>query len=212
MLHVTLGGKRLCWVSESGIGFYKEDISGNDSSEVLDRVREIAEVTREYMSALEHSPPLKANELEAGYRVLSEFNSIVLAGKATRYGAQFVTWEWAGERTSLWQGHYYGPAGGTAAYAAAKQDFAVRSGLLPSSALFTGEQLTEIYRSIHETLDGDGSLTDERRKALESAARQIEEGVPDLAERVGLSSRKELELARELEATDTPTEGGMEFH
>ena len=42
MLHVTLGGKGLCWVSESGIGFYKEDISGNDSREVLDRVREIA--------------------------------------------------------------------------------------------------------------------------------------------------------------------------
>ena len=57
MLHVTLGGKGLCWVSESGIGFYKEDISGNDSREVLDRVREIAEVTREYMSALEQSWP-----------------------------------------------------------------------------------------------------------------------------------------------------------
>ena len=101
MLHVTLGGKGLCWVSESGIGFYKEDISGNDSREVLDRVREIAEVTREYMSALEQSPSLKAKELEDGYRLLSEFSNTVLAGKATRYGAQFVTWEWAGERTSL---------------------------------------------------------------------------------------------------------------
>ena len=117
-LHVTLGGKRLCWVSGSGIGYYREDISGDDSREVLDRVREIAEVTREYMSALEQSPSLKAKELEDGYRVLSEFNNTVLAGKATRYGAQFVTWEWAGEQTILWQGHCYGPAGGTAAYAA----------------------------------------------------------------------------------------------
>lgn len=50
-------------------------------------------------------------------------------------------------------------------------------GLLPSNALFNQEQLTEIYCSIHETLDGNGPLTDARRKALESAACQIEEKV-----------------------------------
>ena len=33
-LHVTLGGKRLCWVSGSGIGYYREDISGDDSGSI----------------------------------------------------------------------------------------------------------------------------------------------------------------------------------
>ena len=214
-LHVTLGGKRLCWVTGRGdIGYYREDVTEEAAQEMLDRVRDIAQTTREYITQLEQAPPLSASGLasEAGYGLLSEFNNIVLAGKVTRYGAQFVTWEWVSERTGLYQGNYYGPEGGVNAYAAAKRDFAVRSGLLPSSALFAPEQLTEVYRSIHETLDGDGLLADERRKALESAARQIEEEVPNLAEQVRLSSRKEQELAHELDEIDTPTEGGMEFH
>nr|WP_304965809.1 hypothetical protein [uncultured Oscillibacter sp.] len=83
-----------------------------------------------------------------------------------------------------------------------KRDFAVRSGLLPSSALFTQEQLTEVYRSIHETLDSEYPLTDERQKLLESAAEQIEDFVPDLDERVQRSNQAEL---------DAPRGGGMEL-
>lgn len=160
---------------------------------MLDRVRDIAQITREYMTQLEQAPPLSASGLasEAGYGLLPEFNNIVLAGKVTRYGAQFVTWEWVSERTGLYQGNYYGPSGGVKEYAAAKRDFAVRSGLLPTSALFTQEQLTEVYRSIHETLDGDGLLADERRKALESAAEQIKDCVPDLKERITLARNRE---------------------
>ncbi len=214
-LHVTLGGKRLCWVTGRGdIGYYKENVADEAAQEMLDHVRDIAQTTREYMTQLEQAPPLSASGLasEAGYGLLSEFNNIVLAGKVTRYGAQFVTWEWVSERTGLYQGNYYGPSGGVKEYAAAKRDFAVRSGLLPSSALFTQEQLTEVYRSIHGTLDGDIPLTDERRKALESAAGQIEKEVPNLAEQIRLSNRKEQELAHQLEAIDTPTEGGEKFH
>ncbi|WP_297300857.1 hypothetical protein [uncultured Oscillibacter sp.] len=102
-----------------------------------------------------------------------------------------MTWEWASERTGLYQGNYYGPDGGVNAYAAAKRDFAVRSGLLPASALFTPEQLTEVYRSVYETLDGEYPITDERRKLLESAAGQIEEEVPDLKERITLARNRE---------------------
>lgn len=58
----------------------------------------------------------------------------------------------------------------------------------------------EVYRSIHETPEGDMPLTDEWRKALESAAAQIEEGVPDLTEQVSLSAQKEQELASSLDA------------
>ena len=145
-LHVTLGGKRLCWVTDRGnIGYYKENVADEAAQEMLDHVQDIAQTTREYMTQLEQAPPLSASGIasEAGYGFLSEFNNNVLAGKATWYGAQFVTCEWVSERTGLYQGNYYGPSGGVKEYAAAKWDFAVRSSLLPSSALFTGEQLTE---------------------------------------------------------------------
>lgn len=200
-IDVELGGSTLCRINDLGnLGYFADKIAGKES--ILDRIRETARSTREYMTLLEQAPPLVAEGLSEGYQLLAEFNGTVLAGHTTQYGTQFVTWEWVHNKTALWQGHYYGFGGGSGGYQSAKRDFAVRSGLLPSSALFTPEQLTEVYRSIHETLDSEYPLTDERRKLLESSAEQIEDFVPDLDERVQRSNQAEL---------DTPRGGGMEL-
>ena len=200
-IDVEYDGGVLCRINELGnLGYFAEKITGKET--VLDRIRETTRSTREYMTLLEQAPPLKADGLEDGYQLLAEFNGAVLAGHKTRYGAQFITWEWVHNKTSLWQGHYYGPDRLPDSYKSAKRDFAVRSGLLLSSALFTQDQLTEIYRSIHETLDSEYPLTDERRNLLESAAGQIEDSVPDLDDRVYLSNQKEL---------DAPCGGGMKL-
>ena len=201
-IDVEHDGSTLCRINDLGnLGYFADKIAGKES--ILDRIRETARSTREYMTLLEQAPPLVAEGLSEGFQLLAEFNGTVLAGHMTRYGAQLATWEWVRNKTSLWQGHYYDPNGHPDSYQSAKRDFAVRSGLLPANALFNQEQLTEIYRSIHETLDGDGPLTDTRRKALESAAGQIEEEVPDLAEKVRLSEAGEHELQVELERMDT---------
>ena len=120
----------------------------------------------------------------------------------TQYGTQFVTWDRTNDRTTLTRGLYYGPSVGIDSYVASKRDFATRSGLISRSALFTPEQLTEVYRSIHETLDSEYPITEERQKCLQSAAEQIERNVPDLEERVALSNQKEL---------DAPEQNGMQF-
>ena len=54
-----------------------------------------------YMKLLETAPPLKAESLADGYRVLAEFNGTVLAGKKTLLGAQFVTWAWDYDRRGV---------------------------------------------------------------------------------------------------------------
>ena len=190
-LEIKLDGKPLCRINAAGgIGYFEEDTTGKDA--VLDRVRDTARSTKEYMTLLEQAPPLAADGLGDGYKLLAEFNGTVLAGHMTQYGAQFITWDRANNGTSLWQGHYYGVGGDSGGYQSAKRDFTARSGLIPSGALFTPEQLTEVYRSIHETLDGIYPITDERRKLLESAARQIEDTVPDLDERVDISNVEEM--------------------
>lgn len=102
----------------------------------------------EYQKLMEQAPQIIASGLEGDYRALVEFNNVVLAGHQTSYGMEFVTWEWVKNHTALWQGHYYGDS-----YAAAKQDFVTRSGLLPQEQLFSDQQLTEMYRCIHETLE-----------------------------------------------------------
>ena len=208
LLPVELDGRHLCLATENGgVRYREEDIANDSRRTALDRVTTVARTTSEYMSQMETAPQLTASGLEGDYRVLADFNGIVLAGHPTRYGCQFVTWERVQNRTALHQGDYYGPGAGADCHASAKRDFAVRSGLVPGDAIFSPEQLTEVYRSIHETLDSGYPITDERQKCLESVAEQIERSVPDLATRVKQSNQKELGLAS-MEAADG---GGMQF-
>ena len=242
-LPAGMDGQRLCLALETGgVRYWKEDVAGDARSTALEKATAIVKTTAAYMGQMEAAPPLTANGLEGDYRLLAEFNNVVLAGHPTassqssfdfvsRYAenrvrslappfptepaslgsgggpAQFITWERVQEGTALYQGDYYGPGAGTASYNAARQDFAVRSGLIPRGALFTPEQLTEVHRSIQETLETHYPLTDERRKCLESAAEQIERGVPDLEQRVNRSIQKEWELAME----GSPDSGGMQL-
>lgn len=175
--------------------YWREDTADDHRSAALDKAISITKTTAEYMRQMETAPRLTASGLTGDYRLLADFNDVVLAGHPTRYGVQFATWERVRERTGLNAGNFYGPPGGVDSYTAAKRDFATRSGLIPHSALFAPEQLTEIYRCIHETLNSSYPITEERQKCLESVVEQIEAAVPDLNERVILSNDKELEFA-----------------
>lgn len=198
LLPVELDSQRLCLALDTGaVRYWPEDVAGDSRSAALDRATNIARITAEYMSQMEAAPQLTASSLKGDYRLLADFNDVVLAGHPTKYGVQFVTWARIQEGTALDQGHYYGPSVGKDSYTAAKQDFAVRSGLIPRSALFTPEQLTEVYRCIQETLENSYPITDERQKCLQSTAEQIEHSVPDLDERATISNQKELESALE---------------
>ena len=207
LLPVELDDQRLCLAMDTGgVRYQKEDVLGDSRSAALDRATDIVRTTAEYMSRMAAAPQLGVGP-RGDYRLLADFNNIVLAGHPTQYGAQFVTWERVQEGTALHQGDYYGPCTGVDSYTAAKQDFATRSGLIPKSALFTPEQLTEVYRSIHKALDSGYPITDERQKRLESAAEQIERNVPDLAARVEQSNQKELELT----SMESPDSSGMQL-
>ena len=196
LLPVELDGQRLCLALDTGtVRYWREDVADDYRSAALDRVNSITKATAEYMSQLAAAPQLTANSLTEDYRLLADFNGVVLAGHPTQFGVQFITWAWVRERTGLNAGNCYGPPGGVDSYTAAKRDFATRSGLIPHSALFAPEQLTEIYRCIHETLNSSYPITEERQKCLESVVEQIEAAVPDLNERVILSNDKELEFA-----------------
>ena len=207
-LPVELDGQRLCLALDTGaVRYWREDAGDDHRSTALDRVTDVAKITAEYMRQIEAAPQLRASSLSGDYRLLAEFNDTVLAGHPSKYGVQFITWEWVQDHTALYQGNYYGPEGGTDSYAAAKRNFAVRSGLVPRSALFTSEQLTEVYRCIHETLESEYPITEERRKCLESTAEQIEQCVPDLDARVIEPNQKEMELA----AMESPQDSGIQF-
>ncbi|MCU6743856.1 hypothetical protein OCV77_04960 [Suilimivivens aceti] len=132
------------------------------------------------MTAMEAAPQLKASGLDGDYRNLADFGGTVLAGASSKYGVQFVTWDWDYDRTGVVHGHYF-----MENYDAAKQDFTARSGLIQKEQLFSPEQLTEIYRCCTNSVNEDFfELTDKKVELIHSVQQQIEICVPDLDERV----------------------------
>lgn len=201
LLPVELDGQRLCLALDTGtVRYWREDVADDYRSAALDRVNSITKATAEYMSQLAAAPQLTANSLTEDYRLLADFNGVVLAGHPTRYGVQFVTWERSSDRTSLGSGHYYGPGGGADSYTAAKRDFATRSGLIPRSALFDQKQLIEIYHCSVEVQAGLYSITDEQGKCLQSIIDQIELSIPNLGE-----------LLDQEQKIEAPEDSGIQF-
>ncbi|MEA4992710.1 MAG: hypothetical protein VB060_02585 [Oscillibacter sp.] len=180
LLPVLVDRLPLCRISETGSVRYRDaDIGSVEREEALHEVTQTVETVSEYMKLMDAAPLLKAQGLDETYRLLADFNGVVLAGHATRYGVQFVTWDWDYEKTGVTQGHYMSNN-----YTAAKQDFAVRSGLIRRGQLFSPEQLTELSRCVQAVLDDQNELTCDQETLLRETQEQIETLVPNLQQRM----------------------------
>jgi len=190
-LPVLLNGQKVMSVGPMGTLFLQAPMAHDPECERLyDRVAPISAQVHEYTAALASAPRLEADGLHEDFRLLAEFNGVVLGGRELGggWGFEFATWWRTADRTGVCQGNYYDN------YDGAKLDFACRSGLVDKDRLFSEEQLTEVYRAVHETLDSD-PITAERENLLKGVGEQIKRAVPDLRERVYLSNQKELESA-----------------
>ena len=187
LLPILADGLPLCRISETGSVRYRDaDIGSLEREDALHEVTQTAETVAEYMKLMNAAPLLKAQGLDEEYRLLADFNGVVLAGHPSRLGVQFVTWDWDYERTGVSQGHYMSNH-----YEAAKKDFAVRSGLVREQQLFSPEHLTEIYRCVQDTLDHPYNLTYDREECLGKIQEQITNLVPDLKQRIAQAQPQE---------------------
>ena len=179
-LAVWLDDHPLCEVDQiGGITYRSDNIPTPEYVVAKDKAYRIVCNTAEYMKQMEQAPPLKVSDLPDRYKVLADFNDVVLAGAHGKYGVEFVTWDWDHDRKGLPHGHYF-----NGNYEGAKRDFATRSGLIPEQQLFKDEQLIEIYRCCADTLDAGFDLTYEQGKCIRSVQEQIENGMPDIMDRI----------------------------
>ena len=170
LLHIRWNEKPLCSVDRDGIvRFRPADITGPEVDRQLRTVIQTAGHVKEYMRIFECAPALKAVGLEDTYKVLADFGDAVLAGQLGKKGARFVTWEWDFDRQGVHAGHYF-----MENYEAAKQDFAVRAGLVESQRLFSDEQLAVIRDACEFALEDDATLSYAEDKQLQSVQEQIE--------------------------------------
>ena len=200
LLPIEKDAHRVCNVNVHGNVSYDPDhVRRNGLEDALDQVRCIADETFMYMKQMAEAPSLVADGLTGDYRLLAEFGDVVLAGheRAGGHVVEFVTWQRIQDGTSLWDGHYYDND-----YAAAKQDFATRSGLLPSGLLFTQEQLAVIFDAAQNVTVLGLVSNPKQEKLLEQIMEQIEDTVPQV-----------IDLANEL--TESPKQHepeGMQLH
>ena len=181
-LEVFLHGQPVLFISPKNEVFLLPEMSGND--EAGDLYHEVAQISDEvfsYVEAVQSVAHLKANGLSEDFRLLADFGGAVLAGREREQGSgyQFVTWIWDYYRTGVCYGHYYEDD-----FTAAKQDFAVRSGLISNARLFLDEELSELYRATDYLLENGPELQQEHLKAIQTARTKIEYIVPNLQEKL----------------------------
>ena len=174
LLQVEWNGRILCRVTERGAVRYDPTWVDTDRAKAaLAQVAEAAGTVMDYMTLLEAAPPLKAEGLADGYRVLAEFNGTVLAGTETLLGAQFVTWARDYDRRGVNNGHYY-----MEDYQGAKEDFALRSGLVARERVFDREQLEELLQAVQGFLRGEGPASYQQEYQCRRLLEQINEQLP----------------------------------
>ena len=150
-------------------------------SELYHQVSAIADEVYEYVEAIENAPLLHVSGLHEQFHLLANFGGAVLAGRERENGQgyQFVTWIWDYGFQGVSHGHYY-----EGNFRLAKQDFAVRSGLISRAQLFTPEELTELYRATDYLLEEEPEPDSSQLKAIQTARTKIEYTVADLQTRL----------------------------
>ena len=208
-LPVLLNGQTVMWVDTKGyIMLTIAAVDDPRADRIYETVKRYSSPVWEFSEAMESAPVLRAVGLHEEFRLLAEYNGVVLAGRQLEgdWGYQFVTWRRSPDRTSLDHGNYYDND-----YEGAKLDFACRSGLVQECLQFTNEQLAEIYRCVHETLESGYPITAERERMLMDVCEQIQRGVSDLDSRVMLSNEKELATAQRRPECDGERPGSIEI-
>ena len=191
-LTVLLNDQPVLFVSsESDVFLLPAGSNPPEASELYHKVAQTAEEVYAYVEAIQTAPLLHASGLSEKFHLLADFGGAVLAGRelGNGWGYQFVTWIWDHDRTGVSHGHYYEED-----FQGAKQDFAVRSGLISKAQLFLPEELTQLYRATDYLLAEGPEPEDGQLKALQTSRTKIEYTVPDLVERLEQSQGQEPQM------------------
>lgn len=197
----TSSGSPICRITEDGEVQYREkDMDTPEKVEAKYYITSTCHSAAEYIQAMENAPPLKAVDSSDKYKLLLEHNGVVLAGidMGQQNGYQFVTWLYTYNRLGVTLGHYYSNK-----YSEAKEEFAIRSGLVSEHKVFNKEQMLDIYRAVSYSMDERADLSFKQEDTLKEIKKQIEKTIPSAA---GM-----LEAERQAELMQSPgfTMGGM---
>jgi hypothetical protein len=180
---VTRNGNDICDINcNTNTISYNNKHDHSEVEMILALIGDLQEQEENYLNA----QILNINKLER-YKLLSEYNNVILAAcKVSELNSsmrkvdsiQYVTWERDISDNGVHNGHYFKDN-----YAAAKEDFAKRSGLIRMDKLFSETELIALYEGLVklESLDVN---TGEAAKVLQNVKSKIIYVIPDIEDKL----------------------------
>ena len=140
IMEVYIADTKEFFVDKGGYAEWYNNGTGNEHYyEVRNCLNSVTALVREYDKAMKKAPDLKVPDLPQPYKLLAQYDNIVLAGRELSSGSfEFVTWRQ--NDNGVGEGNYYGNN-----YARANEEY------------------VEIYRCVCDTLEGGYELSDEHK-------------------------------------------------
>jgi len=139
------------------------------------KIRAIYESFTEAYRLYESGAPLGNRP---SYHIMCEYGDYIMAAKPMDYGyVEFVTWQRDAEKTWVEAGHYFTD------YEAAKEDFAVRCGLVNRYKMFNETELKLIHQGLVHLGADYPYLTAEQMNNVGKLIEKVETIVPAIQER-----------------------------
>lgn len=175
-LEILANNQILCLVGKDGnICFNAQQHTTNETASIKEKLHPICYEVCEYTSLMKTASLVKSDSGNADFRLLADFGGAILAGKELENGYQFATWEKDGSGTGYTYGHYFGES-----YAAAKEDFAIRSGLVHRDKLFNESEMTVMHKSMKAVIAEGTFLAFDEEALAEELCETLEHFHPAL--------------------------------
>lgn len=143
-------------------------------SELVYEVLDIYHIVKESYDRYDEAEKLNYEGL-GHFRKLAGFNGYVLAARLNKdLSLEFVTWQQTYGNTGVTQGHYIYD------YKAAKEDFAVRSGLMDGYKMLSETELKLIHQGLVFLGKDDENLTAKQMKDIGELIEKVEMIVPEI--------------------------------
>ncbi len=180
---VTKDGRDFCDINciEGTITYHQAS-----DQEEINLIRDLINELQEQERIFTRADPMQVEGLKH-YKVLAEYNNVILAAcesesintsmqRVNSY--QYVTWEKDNGGSGVHSGSYFSDN-----YTGAKENFAVRSGVLRKSKLFSETEMMAIYSGIVKLEDNENS-TDGSYKISKQIKEKIQDIIPDIEARI----------------------------
>ncbi|ACL77469.1 hypothetical protein [Ruminiclostridium cellulolyticum] len=182
---VTKDGRDLCDINciEGTITY----LNASDQEEI-DSIRDFINDLQEQERIFTRAEPMQVEGLKH-HKVLVEYNNVILTAceseslnssmqKVNSY--QYVTWEKdrGGLQLGVHSGNYFSDN-----YTCAKENFAVRAGILRKSKLLSETEMMAIYSGIIKLEDNENNI-DGSNKIFKQIKQKIQDIIPDIEARI----------------------------